>query len=82
MECGEINSLVSISIVVAASPRDVIVAVLVTGIWVPIVVVPTLVVSGLVTLAGAVSSAVGAIMAMVLVALVVLWIITHGVVYW
>ena len=73
--------MVSIGIVVAASPRAAIVVVLVAGIWTPIVVASALIVSGLVPLAGAMSSAIGAIMAMVLVALVVLWIIIHGVVY-
>ena len=62
-------------------PRAAIMVVLVSGIWAPVVVAPDLIVSGLVPLAGGVGSAVGSIMAMVLVVLVVLWIITHGVVY-
>ena len=73
--------MVSMSAVVTASPCAGIVVVLIVGIWAPVVIAPTLVVSGLVLLAGTVGSDVGAIMAMVLVALVVLWIITHGVVY-
>ena len=81
VECGEIKSLASMGIVFAVSPRAAVAVVLVAGIWAPIVVASALVVSGLVPLVGATSFAVGAIIAMVLVALVASWIISHGVVY-
>ena len=62
-------------------PRVAVVGVLVAGIWAPIVIAPALVASGLILLVGAASPAVGAIIAMMMGALVLSWIITHGVVY-
>ena len=73
--------MVLMGVVFVVTPHTVIVGALFAGIWAPVVVAPALSVSGLVPVAGAVSSAVWAIMAMVMVVLVVLWIITYGVVY-
>ena len=81
VECGGIDSFVSIEVIFLAFPRTAVADVLVACIGEPVVGALALIVPGLMTLVGAACPGVGTIMAMLLVALVVSWIVTRGVVY-